>query len=79
MSNGLEEARVAAGRPVSQVREDGGLDQGGREKWVDSRDILEVALIKCFLNPPISCPWYSDPGSCKGLMDSSLRLSLTDI
>ena len=56
---------------VNQVNADSSLAQDGREKWVDSRDILEVALINFSPSSPISYAWHSDPGSYK-----SLRLSL---
>lgn len=74
MKNELEEATA-----VNQVKDEGGWDQHGREKWVDSRDILPVALISCFPNLPILYPQHSDLGSSTGLRNSSLRLSLTKI
>jgi len=48
---------------VNQVNADSSLAQDGREKWVDSRDILEVALIKISPSSPISYAWHLDPGS----------------
>ena len=48
---------------VNQVNADSSLAQDGREKWVDSRDILEVALIKISPRSPISYAWHLDPGS----------------